>query len=88
MFTDTLKINYVGKIGVVVLLLTGRIKKGNIYHIVSWLSHKSKVPVKSMPAPKILAAAEGIDEGKAVAEAYSELFDSAIKLHLCVDFEL
>lgn len=84
-FTVTSKIEYWGQLGVAVRLPIGGINKYNIYHIVSWLSHKSKLPVKSVPAAEIYAAEEGVDEAKMVAQAYSELFDSDIKLQLCVD---
>ena len=49
------------------------------------MSHKSKRPVKSVPAAEILAATEGIDERKTIAKAYSELMDMDIKMQLCVD---
>lgn len=59
--------------------------KDSIYHASSWISHKSKRLVKSVPAAEILAATEGIDEGKMIAQAYSEILGFDIKLRLCVD---
>ena len=41
--------------------------------------------MKSVPAAEIFAATEGIDEGKMVAQAYSEVMSMDIKMHLCVD---
>lgn len=85
LFTDASKIDDVGQLGVVEGILIGGLKKDNVYHILSWLSHKRKRPVISVPAAEILAVAEGIDEGKMLAQAYSELFDIDINLQLCVD---
>lgn len=50
-----------------------------IYHVLSWISHKAKSPVKSVPAAEILSATEGIDEGKTFAQAYSEIMGMDIK---------
>ena len=66
-------------------LLFGDLSNGSIFHTISWLSHKSKRPVKSVPAAEILASAEAIDEGKSIAHAYSELLGVEVKVHLCVD---
>lgn len=60
-------------------------KTNAIYHVISWISHKSKRPVKSVPAAEIMAATEGIDEGKMVANAYSEIMDMVIRMRLCVN---
>lgn len=57
----------------------------SIYHAISWISHKAKRPVKSVPAAEIFAASEGIDEGKTIAKAYSELLDIQLQLRIAVD---
>lgn len=44
-------------------LLIGTFDKGSIYHTISWTSHKSKRPVKSIAAGENFAAGEGIEEG-------------------------
>lgn len=62
-------------------------KNGSIYHIISWISHKTKSPVKSVPAAEIMAATEGIDEGKMIAMAYSELLGFDVNMKLCVDLK-
>lgn len=51
----------------------------------SWISHKSKIPAKSVPAAEILAAGESIDEGNTISSAYSEIVGHKIELSLCVD---
>lgn len=84
-FTDASRIYDEAQLGAVLGLLFGGIEKDNIYHIVSWLSHKSKILVKSVPSAEILAAAEGTDEGKMVKQAHSELFNIDVKLQLYVD---
>ena len=84
-FADASRTDDCGQLGVVTALLVGDMKKNSIYHIVSWVSHKAKPPVKSVPAAEIFTAAEGIYEGKTLARAYSELLDIDIKVRLCVD---
>lgn len=41
--------------------------------------------MKSVPSADIFAASEGIEEGKTIAKAYSELLDMDIKLRLDFD---
>lgn len=48
-------------------------KHDDIYHLKSWISQNEKLPVKSVPAAEILAATEGIDEGKMMDLEYSEI---------------
>lgn len=54
-------------------------------HTLSWSSHKSKRPVKSIGAAEILAAGEAIDEGKVLAKAYEVLLGMNIDLLIAVD---
>lgn len=84
-FADASRTDDIGQLGVLTGLLVGEMKSNSIYHPISWISHKAKRPVKSVPAAEILAAGEGIDEGKAIASAYSELLDMDIRVRLCVD---
>lgn len=84
-FSDASWTDENGQLGVITGLLVGEMKQDAIYHPISWISHKSKRPVKSVPAAEILAASEGIDEGKSVAAAYSEIMDMDIRVRLCVD---
>lgn len=85
MFSDASRVDENGQIGVLTGLLVGEMENNSIYHPLSWISHKAKRPVKSVPAAEILAATEGIDEGKTISSAYSELMCMDIKLRLCVD---
>ena len=84
-FSDASRIDENGQLGVLTGLLVGEMKQNSIYHPLSWISHKSKRPVKSVPAAEILAASEGIDKGKSIAAAYSEIMDMNIKVRLFVD---
>lgn len=84
-FADASRVDEAGQLGVLTGLLVGEMKSNSIYHPISWISHKAKRPVKSVPAAEILAAGEGIDEGKVIAAAYSELLDMDIRVRLCVD---
>lgn len=84
-FADASKSDENGQLGIITGLLIGDMKEGSVFHNTSWLSHKSKRPVKSVPAAEIFAAAEGIYEGKMIAGVYSEIFKMKISLRLFVD---
>ena len=84
-FADASKSNENGQLGIVTGLLIGDLCEGSVLHNISWISHKSKRPVKSVPAAEILAAAEGIDEGKMISGAYSEIFNMKVDLKIFVD---
>lgn len=51
----------------------GEMIHDSIYHIISWIFHKSKRPGKSVPEAEIFAFTEGIDEGKTISIAYSDI---------------
>jgi len=84
-FADAAKPGDHGQIGVPTGLLVSELKNNSIFHPISWISHKSKRPVKSVPAADILASAEEIDEAKAISHTYSELIRIDIDAQLCVD---
>lgn len=84
-FSDASRIDENGQIGIVSGLLLVELTEGTKFHALSWLSHKAKRPVKSIPSAKILAASEAIDEGKMLKKAYSELLNVNVKLIVCVD---
>lgn len=66
-FADASRNDDYGQLGYVAGLSIGDFKLGSIFHVLSWSSHKSKRPVKSIGASEILAAGEAIDEGKLLA---------------------
>ena len=84
-YTDASKANEYGQVGVLIELLLGEMKTGSIFHAITWISHKSKRPVKSVPAPEIIAAAEGIGEAKIIAHAYRQLLNVNISVRVCLD---
>lgn len=84
-FSDASKVDENGQLGIICGLLVGDMSEGSVFHPITWLSHKSRRPIKSVPAAEILAASEAIDEAKAIAGVYSELFNMNIKVRLCVD---
>lgn len=86
-FVNASRTKDVGRMGVIIGLLIGNMYGDLIYRAVSWVFHKAKRPVRSAPAAKVFAAAEGIDEGKIVRNAYYELLDVHVKLFVCVDSE-
>lgn len=84
-FTDASRTDDVGQLGVLAGPLVDEMKNNSIYHAISWMSHKSKRPVKNVPAAEIFAAPEGVDEEKTITKTYSEILDMDIKLRLTVD---
>lgn len=84
-FADASRVDDAGQLGVVTGLLVVPMEKGSIYHVLSWISHKAKPPVCSIPAAELFAAAEGIDDGKVVCNTYNELLCVKVKLCICVD---
>lgn len=86
-FTDASRTDDVGRLGVFTGMLIDEMEENAIFHAISWVSHKSKLPVKSVPAAEILAAFEGIDEGKTIAKAYTEVLDMEIKLRFALYYK-
>ena len=70
-FSDASRSDENGQHGIILGLLVGELERNAINHTLSWISHKSKRPVKSVPATGILAASEGIDEGVAKTPPHS-----------------
>ena len=84
-FSDASRTDDRGQLGILCGLLVGELKSGAIFHTASWSSFVSKRPVKNVPAAEIFAAGHGIDMGKAVAHAYSQILNMIIPVRLCVD---
>lgn len=74
-----------GQLGTVAGLLNGPFAVESIFHTLSWSSHKSRRPVKSIGAAEILAAGEAIDEGKVLANAYKALLGINVELLIALD---
>lgn len=86
-FADASKNDEHGQVGVLTGLFVGPLADNSIYHPTSWISHKSKRLVKSVPAAEIVAATEAIDEAKYVAHVYSKMLNMDACVHLCVDLK-
>lgn len=84
-FDDASRSDENGQIGIIAGLVVGDVREGSTFHTLLWLSHKSKRALKSVPLAEILAAAEGIDEGKAISAVYCELLETDVKLRIFVD---
>lgn len=85
MFAGASRVYDVGQLEIVTVLLVGQMNTNAIFRVVSWVSHTPKRPMKSIPAAKILAAAEVIDERKAASKAYPTFLGVYVGLRLCVD---
>ena len=84
-FADASKLPEHGQLCYLAGLLFGRLEKGSTFHALSWASHKSKRPVKSIASAEILAVGEAIDEGKILAKAYEELIGVQTELWIILD---
>lgn len=58
LFADAARKDENGQIGVIVGLVVGEGKEGSVLHTLNLLSHKSRRPMKSVPAAEIIAAAK------------------------------
>lgn len=68
-FADASKASKYGQIGVPIGLQFGKMRPGSLFHTTSWISHKSKRPVKNVPAAATRATIEGMDESEMVSDA-------------------
>ena len=84
-FADASKSDQNGQIGVLCGLMFGNMSPESVFHLITWVSHKAKRPVKSVPAAEILAAGESIDEGKVIKLALVEMLGVKVNLHICID---
>lgn len=84
-FADAGRLTDHGQLSYISGLLLGPLQKGSIFHVLSWMSHKSKRPVRSIGAAEILAASEAIDEGKTLKTALSTLLAIPVRLIIIVD---
>ena len=84
MFADASKGDSYGQLGLRTVLLFGELKNESIFHAVSWISHKSKRPVKSVPTAEILASSETIYESKSIAHAFFEILHTDFGVYLFV----
>lgn len=72
-FAAASKGEYHGQEGVITGLHVGQMKDNAIFHTISRISHKSKIPVKSGPTAEIIASAEAVNEAKTIFYTYSKL---------------
>lgn len=84
-FSDASRLIDHGQLAFICGLLIGDLKSGSVFHTISWSSHKSKRPVKSIGAAEILAAGAAIDEGKLVRKAFQKLLNVDVTLSIAVD---
>ena len=66
-------------------LLFGNLESGSVFRVLSWSSHKSQSPIKSVTSAETLAAGEAIDEGKVLVKALEALLGTELKLWITVD---
>lgn len=82
---DAFRSEAYGQLAILIGLLAGDLRHDKIYSAVSWLSHKSKHSVKTVPAAQITAAFEGTQPGKKVAACYRGLLNAEVRVHLALD---
>ena len=84
-FSDAGRVIDRGQLSFFAGLLIGPFAQDSQFYVLSWSSHKSKRPVKSVGAAEILAASEAIDEGKVLKQALSTLLGIPLRLIIALD---
>ena len=83
-----IKKNGQGQLRYLASLLFGDLISGYTFLTLSWISHKSQRPAKSVTSAETLAAGEAIDGGKVLVKAIEELLCTEVKLAIDVDFKV
>lgn len=65
--------------------LIGTVMEGNIFNLLSWASHCSRIPVKSTPVANILAASEPVDDIAMLKNPLSKIINEKIATMGTVD---
>ena len=86
-FADTSKQDDHGQLSYLAVLLFGNFESDSVFYTLSWSSHKSQRPVKSVTSDETLAAGEAIDEGKVLVKDFEELLSTEVNLCTVVDSE-
>jgi len=84
-FADASRPSDHGQLGTISGLLIGDLKRGSVFHTLSWSSRKSTRPVKSIASAETLAVGEGIDEGKLLRKAMERLLHTDVDLSIVLD---
>eukprot|EP00178_Gracilaria_changii_P027963 TRINITY_DN936_c0_g2_i2.p1 TRINITY_DN936_c0_g2~~TRINITY_DN936_c0_g2_i2.p1 ORF type:complete len:399 (+),score=36.11 TRINITY_DN936_c0_g2_i2:473-1669(+) len=84
-FADASRTMDHGQLGFVAGLMFGKFEEGSVFHPISWSSHKSRRPVKSIGSAETLAAGEAIDKGKVLTNAFHKLLNVEVDLLVVVD---
>ena len=84
-FADAGKTEDHGQLSYIGGILLGPLKKGSHFYPLTWSSHKSKRPVRSIGAAEILAVGEAVDEGKIIKSVTSAIFGINVKLLVATD---
>lgn len=84
-FSDASRLIDLGQLSFISGILFGDMKIGSIYYTLSWYSHKSKRPIKSIGSAEILEAGEAIDDGKTLCHALESFSKMNIALTFAVD---
>ena len=84
-FADAGKTGDHGQLSFIGGLLLGPLTKGSNFYPLSWSSHKSRRPVRSIGAAEILAVGEAIDEGKILKSVVSSIVNANVKLLVATD---
>ena len=86
-FADASQQNDHGKLSYLGWLLFGNLESGSVFRTLSWSSHKSQRPMKSVSPAENLAAGEAIDEWKLLVKAVEELLGTEVGLSMVAYFK-
>lgn len=77
--------NEYGKIGVLIRLLVGLLRKGSTYHVISWISHKSNKLIMSILLANLKSAGLAVHRTKSIASGYRDLKEIDSIIWPCVN---
>lgn len=84
-FSDGIYTKEACQICYIVGLMIGTVSKVNPFHLLSWVSHRSRRPAKYTPSAEILAESEAVDEIVKLKNDLSKLVDVKILTMVIVD---
>lgn len=84
-FSDAGRLTDHGQLSYFAGLLIGPFAQDSLFYVLSWMSHKSKRPVKSVGAAEILAASESMDEGKILKKTMTKVLQVPLRLIVALD---
>ena len=84
-FSDAGRPSDYGQLGYLAGVLIGDLKKGSVFHPISWRSHLSSRPTKSSASAETLAAGDATDDGLLLVSSLELILNTKINLTVAID---